>query len=64
MKPCAPQISAAGRKCRYLGEDERKLYDLIWKRAVASQMEAAIMEQVAVDIASWREHRAAPTAPW
>ena len=36
----------------YLGEDERKLYDLIWKRAVASQMEAAIMEQVAVDIAS------------
>ncbi|MAJ92216.1 MAG: type I DNA topoisomerase [Rhodospirillaceae bacterium TMED63] len=37
---------------QYLGEDERKLYDLIWKRAVASQMEAAIMEQVAVDIAS------------
>ena len=37
---------------QYLGEDERKLYDLIWKRAVASQMEAAIMEQVAVDVAS------------
>jgi len=37
---------------QYLGEDERKLYDLIWKRAVASQMEAAVMEQVAVDIAS------------
>ena len=35
-----------------LGEDERKLYDLIWKRAVASQMESAVMEQVAVDIAS------------
>lgn len=35
-----------------LGEDERRLYDLIWKRAVASQMESAIMEQVAVDIAS------------
>ena len=37
---------------QHLGEDERKLYDLVWKRAVASQMEAAIMEQVAVDIAS------------
>ena len=36
---------------QYLGEDERKLYDLIWKRAVASQM-TAIMEQVAVGIAS------------
>jgi len=37
---------------QHLGEDERKLYELIWKRAVASQMEAAIMEQVAVDIGS------------
>lgn len=37
---------------QHLGEDERRLYDLIWKRAVASQMESAIMEQVAVDIAS------------
>ena len=35
-----------------LGEDERKLYDLIWKRAVASQMESAVLEQVAVDIAA------------
>ncbi|MEC8531326.1 MAG: type I DNA topoisomerase [Pseudomonadota bacterium] len=37
---------------RYLGEDESRLYELIWKRAVASQMEAAQMEQVAIDIAS------------
>jgi len=37
---------------QYLGEDERRLYDLIWKRAVASQMESAVMEQVAVDLAS------------
>ncbi|MEE2995956.1 MAG: type I DNA topoisomerase [Pseudomonadota bacterium] len=36
----------------HLGEDERKLYELIWKRAMASQMKAAIMEQVAVDIES------------
>ena len=30
--------------------DQRKLYDLIWKRTVASQMEAARMERTIVDI--------------
>ncbi|MGR3721834.1 type I DNA topoisomerase [Abyssibius alkaniclasticus] len=33
-----------------LDGDERKLYDLIWKRTIASQMEAARMERTAVDI--------------
>ena len=48
-----PQISAAGRtRCASISVRTAKLYDLIWKRAVASQMEAAIMEQVAVDITS------------
>jgi len=37
---------------RSLGEDERRLYELIWKRAVASQMESATIDQVAVDISS------------
>ncbi len=37
---------------RHLGDDESRLYELIWKRAVASQMEAAQMEQVAIDIAT------------
>jgi DNA topoisomerase-1 len=37
---------------QYLDEDQRKLYDLIWKRTVASQMEAAIMDQVAADLTS------------
>lgn len=36
----------------YLGEDEAKLYDLIWKRTVACQMESAVLDQVAVDIAN------------
>ncbi|HEY3587316.1 MAG TPA: type I DNA topoisomerase, partial [Myxococcaceae bacterium] len=36
---------------RHLHPDERGLYDLIWKRAVASQMESALLDQVAVDIA-------------
>ncbi len=34
----------------YLDDDQRKLYELIWKRTVASQMESAVLDQVGVDI--------------
>ena len=37
---------------RYLDPDARRLYELIWKRAVASMMESATLEQTAVDITS------------
>ena len=37
---------------KYLETDELRLYELIWKRAVASQMESALLDQVAVDIAA------------
>ena len=37
---------------RHLEADQLKLYTLIWKRTVASQMESAVLDQVAVDIAS------------
>jgi len=36
----------------YLDADQQKLYALIWKRTVASQMESAVLDQVAVDITS------------
>lgn len=36
----------------YLSADEFALYDLIWKRALASQMESAIVDQVSVDVLS------------
>ena len=36
---------------RHLDHDQRRLYDLIWKRTVASQMASAVLDQVAVDIA-------------
>ncbi|MGH6931606.1 MAG: type I DNA topoisomerase [Dongiaceae bacterium] len=36
---------------RALDSDERRLYELIWKRTLASQMESAVLDQVAVDIA-------------
>ena len=35
-----------------LEADEHKLYTLIWRRAVASQMEAAVYDTVAVDLAA------------
>ncbi len=35
---------------KYLNEDQLKLYTLIWKRTMASQMENAVLDQVAVDI--------------
>ncbi len=37
---------------RYLGGEQLRLYELIWKRAVASQMQSAELDQVAVDVAS------------
>src|SRR5215468_1028731 len=35
---------------RYLDADEQRLYELIWKRTLASQMESAVLDQVAVDV--------------
>ena len=35
---------------RHLDRDQLRLYELIWKRTVASQMASALLEQVAVDI--------------
>src|SRR5260370_39943715 len=37
---------------QYLDKDQLGLYELVWKRTVASQMESAVLDQVAVDIAS------------
>jgi len=36
---------------RYLAPDQKRLYELIWKRAAASQMQSAELDQVAVDLA-------------
>ncbi len=40
----------------FLKADERRLYALIWKRAVASQMESARLDKVAIDVASADGH--------
>ena len=41
-----------GEVARYLNDDQRRVYDLIWKRAVASQMQSAELDQVTVEVAS------------
>jgi len=41
---------------RYLTDDERRLYELIWKRAVACQMIPATLNTVSVDLAAGSEH--------
>ncbi|KKR26234.1 MAG: topoisomerase I, DNA topoisomerase I protein [Candidatus Peregrinibacteria bacterium GW2011_GWE2_39_6] len=41
---------------KYLDPDQHRLYELIWKRAIASQMEAARFDRVGVDIESDQKH--------
>jgi len=41
---------------KYLGEDERRLYELVWKRAIASQMVPATMNTVSVELAAGNQH--------
>ena len=45
-------MAAAPEKVRLIDADQRKLYDLVWKRTIASQMSAARMERTVVDVAS------------
>jgi DNA topoisomerase-1 len=37
---------------RFLDDDQRRLYELIWKRTMASQMASAILDRVVAEIAS------------
>jgi DNA topoisomerase-1 len=46
------EMDATPESLSRLEADQRKLYDLIWKRTIASQMEAARMERTTVEIAS------------
>ncbi|MGR3376122.1 type I DNA topoisomerase [Salipiger abyssi] len=50
IRPTDMTKDAASLKLRE--DDQRKLYDLIWKRTLACQMEAARLERTTVEIAS------------
>jgi DNA topoisomerase-1 len=48
-----PTVMSDGpEKLRLTDADQRRLYDLIWKRTLASQMAAARLERTTVDVAS------------
>jgi DNA topoisomerase-1 len=44
------QAKKSGEELGLADRGQKKLYDLIWKRTVASQMQAAEMEQTSIDI--------------
>jgi len=44
---------------RYLDADQLKLYDLIWKRAIASQMASAEIERTTVEITATKDGKTA-----
>jgi len=45
-------MAAAPDRLRISDADQRRLYELIWKRTIASQMEAARLERMTVEVAS------------
>ena len=49
-------LRTPAQMAKFLDDDARKLYDLVWKRAVASQMVPATMNTVSVDLAAGSEH--------
>ncbi|WP_119717027.1 DNA topoisomerase I [Cognatilysobacter tabacisoli] len=49
-------LHTPARVSRFLTDDERRLYELIWKRAVASQMVPATLNTVSVDLAAGSAH--------
>ena len=49
-------LRTPGQVARFLTDDERRLYELIWKRAVASQMLPATMNTVSVELAAGSQH--------
>ncbi|MGF1605796.1 MAG: type I DNA topoisomerase [Rhodothalassiaceae bacterium] len=49
IRPTDPTLAPAKLR-QALSADEFKLYDLIWKRTIASQMESAQLERTSIDI--------------
>ncbi|HSN73553.1 MAG TPA: type I DNA topoisomerase, partial [Anaerolineae bacterium] len=48
---------------RHLSRDQRALYDLVWKRFVASQMETALYDTISADIAALPQRAYAALSP-
>ena len=50
IRPTSMESHARDRSRPYLGRDEFRLYQLIWNRFVASQMESAVFDTTRADI--------------
>jgi DNA topoisomerase-1 len=57
VRPTNPHRTPA-EVAKYVDRDQARLYELIWNRAVASQMESAELERTTVDIVAKRDGRA------
>ncbi|WNJ29792.1 DNA topoisomerase I [Xanthomonas translucens pv. undulosa] len=55
IRPTAA-LRTPAQMAKYLDDDGRRLYELIWKRAVACQMVPATMNTVTVELAAGNEH--------
>jgi DNA topoisomerase-1 len=49
VRPTSPKTTPESIR-KYLTDDEFKLYDLIWKRLIASQMTSVILDQMSIEI--------------
>jgi DNA topoisomerase-1 len=49
IRPTSPKTTPESIR-KYLSDDEFRLYDLIWKRLIASQMTSVIMDQMSIEI--------------
>ncbi len=63
IRPTAVQRAPEGLRTA-LNRDQYRLYDLIWKRFVASQMAAAIFDSTTVDIGAGRQLDGTGSAPY
>ena len=52
IRPTMPAVYTPAEVTQYLNPDQRKLYQLIWERTVASQMAPAKLGQTTIEIAS------------
>lgn len=51
IRPTDPGLLPAKLRAA-LNDDEYRLYDLIWKRTIASQMQSALVERTSIDLSS------------
>jgi DNA topoisomerase-1 len=58
IRPSGDKFRTPEHVAREVGQDEARLYDLIWKRAVASQMNDAVGESVSVRLGAIAANKA------